>query len=48
MGRGTANQRLDWGGSTVDVIAFDVVMLLVDVSFPFAGWLLVLEVWELS
>lgn len=42
MGRGTANQRLDWGGSTVDVIAFDVVMLLVVVSFPpgLAGWCL--------
>jgi len=40
MGRGTANQRLDWGGSTADVIACEVAMPCR--RFPFvAGWLLV-------
>jgi hypothetical protein len=44
MGRGTANQRLDWGGSTADAIAFEVVMLLDVFFFPLC-WLIV-GVWR--
>lgn len=44
MGRGTANQRLDWGGSTADAIAFEGLMLL-DVFFFPQCWLVV-GVWR--